>query len=107
MLSTCLFWVLFALLLLNGVALAKPSSPLARCSGSLLMLALAVLASLPTPGWPLRPLLLLGTAVVSLTLVGALAKEAPQKEANGRHGLITLLLVSLPPALLFALRPHP
>ena len=107
MLSTCLFWVLFALLLLNGVALAKPSSPLARCSGSLLMLALAVLASLPTPGWPLRPLLLLGTAVVSLTLVGALAKEAPQKEANGRHGLITLLLVSLTTALLFALRPHP
>ena len=39
MLTTCLFWVLLALLLLNGVALIRPASPLARCSGSLLMLA--------------------------------------------------------------------
>jgi hypothetical protein len=107
MLTTCLFWALLTLLLLNGVALVRPASPLARCSGSLLMLALVVLASLPTPGWPLRPLLLLGTTVVGIALVRAMAKAEPTDAANGRHALITALLVSLTTGLLFALRPHP
>lgn len=107
MLITCLFWALLTLLLLNGVALLRPASLLARCSGSLLMLALVVLASLPTPGWPLRPLLLLGTTVVGIALVRAMAKAEPTDAANGRDTLITALLVSLATGLLFALRPHP
>jgi len=71
------------------------------------MLALVVLASLPTPGWSLRPLLLLGSAVVSFALVWAMAKAAPQEAASGRRGLMTALLVSLTTGLLLALRPYP
>lgn len=73
MLSTALLWALLGLLLVNILALRNPNQPVARCSGSLLMLALVVLASLPTPGWPLRPLLLLGTAVMSIALVWVLS----------------------------------
>ena len=107
MLSTALLWALLGLLLVNILALRNPNQPVARCSGSLLMLALVVLASLPTPGWPLRPLLLLGTAVVSIALVWVMAKPAPKEGATGRNALITVLLVSLATGLLFALRPHP
>lgn len=107
MLSTALLWALLGLLLLNAVALGRPASPLARCSGSLLLLALVVLASLPTPGWPLRPLLLFGTAVISIALVRAMTTAEPAETGNGRHELLTALLVSLATGLLLALRPHP
>lgn len=107
MLSTALLWALLGLLLVNILALRNPNQPVARCSGSLLMLALVVLASLPTPGWPLRPLLLLGTAVMSIALVWVMAKPAPKEGATGGNALITVLLVSLATGLLFALRPHP
>lgn len=107
MLSTTLLWALLGLLLVNVLALRHPSRPVARCCSSVLMLALLLCASVPSPATALRPLLLLATIGTCLALSWSLTRPSPGDDERGANYLITALVVSLASGALVALRPHP
>lgn len=107
MLSTPVIWVPLTLIVLQGLALRNLAHPLARCAVSVLLLSLLLMASLPTPGVALQPLLLISTAAVALPLGWSLGRRQQPAGPAERGYLAWALILSLAGGLLVAARPNP
>jgi hypothetical protein len=107
MLSTALLWALMGLLIVNILALRNPSHPVARCCGSLLMMALLLVASLPIPIVAMRPLLISVSVAVSIGLSWWLIRRTREPTLCRPRDLAIAVAVTVTSAILVAWRPNP
>lgn len=114
-LTTPLFLLLLVLLILNGMALARPTSLLSRLVGTALLVPLLALLSLPLQEPLVERMLQMSIPLLGLALVVGLQRSPSDQGDSWRperspvrapYGFVAVA-VSLAVALLFALRPVP